>query len=96
MIKIDLSEYGPIISDRETGDVIYKMIIDKNPKENKIEINLASIVAMATYSAKQIFGKLYIELGSDIFYKNIILKKVSDDVLFLIKLGIKYALRDLK
>ena len=93
MIKIDLSEYGPIISDRETGDVIYKMIIDKNPKENKIEINLASIVSMATYSAKQIFGKLYIELGSD---KNIILKKVSDDVLFLIKLGIKYALRDLK
>ena len=96
MITIDLSNLGPIISDRGTGDNIYKMIIEKDPKDNKIEINLSGIVSMATYSAKQIFGRLYVELGADIFYKNIILKNVSDDVLFLVKLGIKYALRDLK
>lgn len=94
MTTIDLSSYGPIISDRNTGEVIYKMIVEKNPRENKIGINLKGIVSMATYSAKQIFGRLYIELGADLFYKNIALENVSDDVLFLIKLGIKHALRE--
>ena len=94
MIIIDLSSYGPIISDRKTGDSILQMIMNSNPKENKIEINLEGIVSMATYSAKQIFGRLYIDLGADVFYKNIILKNVSDDVLFLVKLGIKHALRE--
>lgn len=94
MIIIDLSSYGPIISDRKTGDIILQMIMNSNPKENKIEINLEGIVSMATYSAKQIFGRLYIDLGADVFYKNIILKNISDDVLFLVKLGIKHALRE--
>ena len=94
MIIIDLSSYGHIISDRKTGDSILQMIMNSNPKENKIEINLEGIVSMATYSAKQIFGRLYIDLGADVFYKNIILKNISDDVLFLVKLGIKHALRE--
>ena len=81
MIIIDLSSYGPIISDRKTGDSILQMIMNSNPKENKIEINLEGIVSMATYSAKQIFGRLYIDLGADVFYKNIILK--NEKILFM-------------
>lgn len=96
MMKVDLKHYAPIISDRTTGDSIYREIKSKHPETNRVEIYLTGIVSMATYSAKQIFGRLYIELGSDIFYRNIILKDVSEDVLFLIKLGIKHALREVK
>ncbi len=44
---------------------------------------------MTTLVAKRIFGIFYKELGSSLFNNNIILKSVSDDLEFIIKLGIK-------
>lgn len=47
---------------------------------------------MATYCAKQIFGRLYVELGQNIFSKNIIIKNASDNVRLIIQLGIRFAI----
>jgi len=92
MENIDLKEYGPIISDKETGEVIYNLIIKEIKNSKKVSINLGGIKSMATFCAKQIFGKLYVELGSEVFFQNIQLENASDDLKTIIKIGIKSAL----
>lgn len=91
---LNLQGYGPILSNKETGNEIYEMINNQDPKNNEITIDLHGIKSMATFCAKQIFGRLFIELSPEIFYKNIVLKNMSDDVKASISLGIRYALKD--
>ena len=88
---IDLRDFAPIISSKEVGDRIYEMIMEKDPKNNEVEINLEGIVSMATFCAKQIFGKLYTSLSPSVFSKNIIIKNASSDVKPIIQLGIRFA-----
>ncbi len=91
MKSLSLQPYSPIINDKTIGERIYNEILGLDPKENRVEIDMAGIISMTTYCAKQIFGKLYKELGPNLFENNIILKKVSSDVLLIIKMGIKNA-----
>lgn len=71
---ISLDEFAPIISSKESGSTIYNLIKDSMPQENEVTIDMRNIKSMATYCAKQIFGRLYVELGQNIFSKNIIIK----------------------
>lgn len=90
--NISLDEFAPIISSKESGSIIYNRIKDANPLENEITIEMRYIKSMATYCAKQIFGRLYVELGQNIFSKNIIIKNASDNVKLIIQLGIRFAI----
>lgn len=94
MNTIDLKNYSPIISDKNTGEIIYNTIRKNDPSTNKIIVDMSSIKSMATFCAKQIFGRLYIELGSECFFNNIIIKGASDDVKSIIKLGIRFAVEN--
>ena len=47
---------------------------------------------MATFCAKQIFGKLYMELNPDVFFSNIKIKNANDDVKLIIRMGIQNAI----
>lgn len=89
---VDLREYAPIISTKETGDIIFNKIVEANPKSNVVEINMGGIKSMATFCANQIFGRLYKELKPEVFGKNIIIKNASDDVRPIIQLGIRFAI----
>lgn len=94
MRQLDLTEYGPIISSQSIGAEIY-LLIKKNLAENgKVEINVTNIKSMATFCAKQIFGRLYIELGSQIFFENIGIKGADDDLKTIIQIGIQHALEE--
>ena len=87
MKKISLSDYGPIISTEKEGSDIYNMI--KNELENdSIQLDMSSIVSMTTYCAKQIFGKLYDDLGAENFFDKIQIKNATDSVKLTIRLGI--------
>lgn len=88
---IDLQRYAPIISSKEAGEEIYRQIKECGPKEHEIAIDMREIKSMATYCAQQIFGTLYLELGSELFFKHIIIHNASEDVQLIIKLGIRYA-----
>lgn len=90
--NILLDEFAPIISSKESGSIIYNRIKDANPQENEITIDMRNIKSMATYCAKQIFGRLYVELGQSTFSKNIIIKNASDNVKLIIQLGIRFAI----
>jgi hypothetical protein len=92
MRKIDLIEFGPVISDKEIGNKIYSIIknyVDKEP----VELDLSGIKSMATFCAKQVFGNLYLELGSQKFFDRVHIKNANDDVKTIIKIGIQHALK---
>lgn len=97
MKTINLSKFGPVISDEKTGNSIYNIIIYalKN-NDTVIAIDMQDIKSMATFCAKQIFGVLYVELGSSEFYKKIKLENVSDDLKTIIKIGIVNAINEFK
>ena len=91
---LNLNIFAPIISEKQQGEEVYSLIQSLEPNKNKVVIDFSSIKAMTTFCAKQIFGKLYIELTANVFYENIILKNVSEDVKFSISFGIKSAIKD--
>lgn len=91
---IKLEKFGPIISDRKLGDTISKLI-EKSLESNKsIEIDFENVISMATFCAKQIFGKLYLEKGAEFFFENIKMANVNDDLKIIIKMGIQSAIED--
>jgi len=95
-MKIDLNEYGPLISDKNVGNKIYVLIKDGLSNSDVVEIDLMHITTMATFCAKQIFGKLYLELGSSKFFERIKLFNSNEDLKIIIKMGIQNAIDEHK
>lgn len=93
-MKVELSKYGPIISDKEIGSEIHHMIVDSLKNNDVLEVDFSTIISMATYCAKQVFGRLYIDLGSEIFFEKIKFQNVNDDLKIIIKMGIQSALEE--
>lgn len=93
-MKVELKKYGPIISDKEVGSEIYEIIAVKLEKGQSLEIDFSNIISMATFCAKQIFGKLYIELGAEKFFDDIKFQNVNDDLKIIIKMGIQSAIEE--
>lgn len=96
MKEINLANYGPIVSSKTVGVEIYNLINLFLTKETKIIVNLEGIKSMATFCAKQIFGKLYIDLGSQQFFDRITLKGADNDLKTIIQIGIQHALEEKK
>lgn len=94
MKTLDLTEYGPIVGDKSVGDEIYNKIKTELEDNAKVVIDLNNIKSMATFCAKQIFGRLYIELGSEMFFDKITLKGADDDLKTIIQIGIQSALEE--
>lgn len=94
MTKIDLSVYAPIISDKNVGEEIYKKIQEASPQMSSIEICMNGIVSMTTFCAKQIFGRLYNQLGSKLFNQNVKFNGASEDLMLIIKMGIRNAMME--
>ena len=93
-MEINLKKYGYIISDRDSGEIIYKEIKKVLEKHQRCIIDFQLIKSMATYNAKQIFGRLYLELGSEIFFERIEIKNATNDLKLIIRLGIQSAIDD--
>lgn len=89
---ISLDKYVPAITNPEIAESIYNSINEQNPKENVVTIDLNGIEAMTTQCAKIIFGQLYIQLGADLFYRNIEIMNCSDGLQLVIEFGIEHAL----
>jgi hypothetical protein len=94
MKTISLDEYGPIISTKELGNKILEIIKEGLKSNDKIQLDLKSIRSMATFCAKQIFGKLYIDLGAENFFEKIEIQNASDDLKSIIKIGIQSAIQE--
>ena len=88
--NINLDAYAPVISEQVKAEEILQKIKECNPNENVVVIDFSKIVSMTTISAKLIFGEFYKVLGPQLFAEHIVFSKVSDDVYYIIKLGIKH------
>lgn len=90
-MELRLETFGQIISDDTLGDTIFKKIkaMLASSGGDKLTIDFTNIRSMATYNAKQIFGELYKELGSADFFRRIVLKNASENILYIIRLGIQ-------
>ena len=93
-MKIELRTFGNIISDENSGDIIYSKINDILKKTDNCVVDFTGIKSMATFNAKQIFGRLYLELGPEGFFQKIEIKNASGDLQLIIRLGIENALED--
>jgi len=93
-MTISLKEYGPLLSDKKVGEEILKKIKAAIEKSDIVNIDFIEITSMATFCAKQIFGRLYIELGAEKFFEKIKFLNVNDDLKIIIKMGIQNALED--
>ena len=96
MITIDLNKFGPIISSKAIGDEIYTVIKKELGKKEVVTILIGEIKSMATFCAKQIFGRLYLELGSKSFFEQIIIQGADADLKTIIQIGIQHALEEKK
>lgn len=94
MKRIDLIGHGPIISDKQTGELIYSQIKAILDKGESVDIDLSRIKSMATFCAKQIFGKLYSEMGPNAFFERITIRNATDDMKSIIRIGIQNAIEE--
>lgn len=79
------------ITSQEVAKEYYQKIISLNPKENEIVVDLKNVVTMTTKCARIIFGDIYIALGPELFYKNIVLENCSEGLQLVIEFGIEHA-----
>lgn len=93
-MMLKLSKYGSIISDQAVGEEIYNEISKILQLKENCVVDFSSVKSMATFNAKQIFGKLYLQLSDDSFFNKIEIKNASNDLRLIIKLGIQSAIED--
>lgn len=86
---INLQGYAPIISDNNSGEEILNEITETLKTNEVICIDMKGIKSMATFSAKQIFGKLYLDLGPEKFFNRIEIENASDNIKTIIRIGIE-------
>ena len=88
-MKIKLSEFSTVIANSEIGEEIYLSLKKLLNKKDNIELDFDNVSVMTTFTAKQIFGRLYIELGSEDFYKKFAFKNTSNDLKIIIQNSIQ-------
>lgn len=81
------------ITSQEIAKGYFQRIIEMNPRENEVLIDLGSVVTMTTKCARIIFGDIYIALGPELFYKNIVLENCSEGLQLVIEFGIEHAIK---
>lgn len=91
---INLSEYGPIVSDKKKGQEIFNLLCSNIGSTDFINLDLGAIKSMATFNAKQIFGRLYLSMGPEAFFDKIRFMNTSEDLKLIIKIGIQNALEE--
>lgn len=97
MTTIFLFKFGAVINDTQTGATIYNTIKQALEKpSNQVEVELLGVITMATFCAKQIFGRLYVEMGQSDFFARLIMKNATSDLKFIIRTGIESALEDIQ
>ena len=94
MNTIKIENFGTIISTKESGKSILDLILSKLNNENKIKIDFLNVKSMATFCAKQIFGFLYVKLGSEKFFEKLEFNNTSEDLKTIIKIGIQSAIEE--
>lgn len=93
---ISLSRYGLMLSSRKEADELINEINQLLTDNATVTLDFAGVRTMSTFTAKKIFGELYVKLGSSQFFKRIAFKNTTTVLEAIIKTGIKAKLDDSK
>lgn len=92
---IQVKDFATIISSEEKGLQIFNAIESQLlGNEGQVVVDMSGVVSMATFCSKQIFGKLYKEMGSEDFYSRVLISNASEDIKTSIRLGIISEMND--
>ena len=95
--KLEMIHYRHLVTRKVDGEEVYNEIKMHLNKGDVVIVDFNGIDTMTTYFAKQVFGKLYTELGAEKFSEAIKFDKsrMTEDVELVLKIGIAGALSSL-
>lgn len=94
MSELHIKEINIVIASQKIGDQILEKIKNILKEEDSVILNFNEVYSMTTSCAKQIFGKLYIEMGAEDFFSKISIINTIDDLKIIINHGIQKALEE--
>jgi hypothetical protein len=90
-MNIELGKYSNVIANKDLGEAIYADLSKRLAEFRKITLDLKGVDVMTTFCAKQIFGKLYLDIGPDDFFSRIQFLHANDDLRLIIEQSIQNA-----
>ena len=94
MKQYDLTSFAPLFVDKEKAQKAYDDIMELDPTNNEIEVDMTGIESMTTLCGKIIFGRIAKEIGLSLFYKMIKFKGLTEEVELIINMGIHSAVEE--
>lgn len=96
--RILMNKYKHLVIRKVDGVEVYNDIKCHLDNGDTVIVDFNGIDAMTTYFAKQVFGKLYTELGQENFAMKVKFDKryVTEDIDLVLKIGIAGAISDLQ
>lgn len=96
--RVLMSKYKHLVIRKVDGAEVYDDIKSHLNEGDVVIVDFNGIDAMTTYFAKQVFGKLYTEMGPEDFMKRVKFDKryVTEDIDLVLKIGIAGAITDLE
>ena len=91
--RLQMNRFKSIVTRKSDGEDVYNEIRTHLDNGDIIVVDFSGIDTMTTYFAKQVFGKLYVEMGTEKFNKFLKFEKrnMSDDVELVLRIGISGA-----
>lgn len=92
-----MNRFKSVVTRKSDGEDVYNEIKQHLDRGEIIIVDFTDIDTMTTYFAKQVFGRLYVEMGADRFSTKVKFDKsqMSDDVELVLKIGIAGAISSL-
>jgi hypothetical protein len=88
---VKISDFGQILCGTN-GEKLYGKIQELFKEEPPICIDFSDVKAISVIFSKNVFGKLYLEFGSQIFFGKLKFKNTVRDHQLAIQWGIEYAI----
>lgn len=94
---LQMIHYRHLVTRKVDGVEVYDVIKEHLNNGEVVIVNFNGIDTMTTYFAKQVFGKLYTELGVEQFSERVKFDKhyMTEDIELVLKIGIAGALSSL-
>lgn len=88
--RLQMNQFRSAVTRKSDGDNVYQEIKTHLDGGDTIIVDFSGIDTMTTYFAKQVFGRLYTELGAERFTEKVKFDKsrMTDDVELVLKIGI--------
>ena len=89
-----VADFGTAITTPDQGNRLYEAITDRISAGGDVKLDFDGVLSMTTFCAKQVFGRLYVELGAESFYQRVKFQNASEDLKIVVQTGIESSLAD--